>query len=430
MAFAPALAPPARHVFAASRRWAPTLAAASMKEPQGTSSSSSSSVLGSGPTWVSESRLREFLDAEITHFALKPRRGMTLQDLLQASATPRQAAVAVSVEIPKRYASRVRQIEELPGWRKDEALIELHSRYSESFREMRMVEIDDELTAFTEVVKRLKERQRPALPLIGKWLARQRKAKAELDHEFWSDWVELFLRSRVTTEMLTSQYLAVVEQLSASKIPVTGIVDPFCDPAAVCAEAAKRAGDLCAMQTAGFRPGLNIEVRSKISTSFSFIPYYLQYILCEVFKDSFIATARASMLSTSLSGPDEVLDSKKIHVVICSDDHRVAIRVRDVAGDVLTDRGFDWSDRTWDFFHSSNKCELLFSVNDLMSPTSGYGLGLPLARLYAEYLGGSLSLQCLPGYGADFHLFLPRIDVAPFVSTLQPEAPGEPGLEG
>lgn len=31
----------------------------------------------------------------------------------------------------------------------------------------------------------------------------------------------------------------------------------------------------------------------------------------------------------------------------------------------------------------------------------GYGIGLPLSRLHAKYLGGALDLVLLPGYGVD-----------------------------
>lgn len=31
----------------------------------------------------------------------------------------------------------------------------------------------------------------------------------------------------------------------------------------------------------------------------------------------------------------------------------------------------------------------------------GYGIGLPLSRLHAKYLGGTLDLVSLPGFGVD-----------------------------
>jgi hypothetical protein len=37
------------------------------------------------------------------------------------------------------------------------------------------------------------------------------------------------------------------------------------------------------------------------------------------------------------------------------------------------------------------------------------GFGLPLARIYARYFGGELSLKSLEGHGVDAYLHLPRL---------------------
>ena len=37
------------------------------------------------------------------------------------------------------------------------------------------------------------------------------------------------------------------------------------------------------------------------------------------------------------------------------------------------------------------------------------GFGLPLARIYARYLGGELTLKSMEGYGLDAYLHLPRL---------------------
>ena len=41
-------------------------------------------------------------------------------------------------------------------------------------------------------------------------------------------------------------------------------------------------------------------------------------------------------------------------------------------------------------------------------PLAGLGFGLPLARCYAEYLGGSLRMLSMPGLGVDMVLQLHR----------------------
>ena len=41
---------------------------------------------------------------------------------------------------------------------------------------------------------------------------------------------------------------------------------------------------------------------------------------------------------------------------------------------------------------------------------SGYGCGLPLSRLYAQYFGGGLDLKSMEGYGTDAYCHLNRLD--------------------
>ncbi|KAL8438808.1 hypothetical protein Efla_003845 [Eimeria flavescens] len=56
-----------------------------------------------------------------------------------------------------------------------------------------------------------------------------------------------------------------------------------------------------------------------------------------------------------------------------------------------------------DFTTRAEKKELL------ASPLAGFGCGLPLCRLYASYLGGSLTLVSMPVYGTDAYVHLRRI---------------------
>jgi hypothetical protein len=53
----------------------------------------------------------------------------------------------------------------------------------------------------------------------------------------------------------------------------------------------------------------------------------------------------------------------------------------------------------------------------------GFGVGLPLSRLYASYLGGSINFVSLPGYGTHAYVFLPRLPEA-LVETVPARAGG------
>ena len=46
---------------------------------------------------------------------------------------------------------------------------------------------------------------------------------------------------------------------------------------------------------------------------------------------------------------------------------------------------------------------------DRNSPMAGFGYGLPIARLYARYFGGELSIMSMEGYGTDAFIYLSRL---------------------
>ena len=53
----------------------------------------------------------------------------------------------------------------------------------------------------------------------------------------------------------------------------------------------------------------------------------------------------------------------------------------------------------------------------ITAPLAGYGVGLPLSRLYARYFGGDLQLLSMEGFGTDVFLHLNRLG-APFPAAL------------
>lgn len=165
-----------------------------------------------------------------------------------------------------------------------------------------------------------------------------------------------------------------------------------------------------------------------MTASFAFIPGILSYILQELLKNSAVATARRK------SHQDAT-----ISVVICADERRVMIHIGDKGGGIP----FDVGQHIWSYLYTTkthhgststttssghqtlikNKTSGITknaasrdwknqrATRETRSPTNlgGFGVGLPLSRLYASYLGGSINLVALPGYGTHAYVFLPRL---------------------
>merc|ERR1711920_331621 len=85
--------------------------------------------------------------------------------------------------------------------------------------------------------------------------------------------------------------------------------------------------------------------------------------------------------------------SDPVRILVCSDEQRVAIRVSDRSGGIP----FDVGDQVWSYLYGA---AARTQGKDAPPPTAfaGYGVGLPLSRLHARYLGGKLNLATYPGF--------------------------------
>jgi len=352
------------------------------------------------------------MQAEVCYFAEQIPESLTLQKVMDASTLTKVSRLA-NHELPIRFAQRILQIEQLPEWRKYEDIVAVHRLYTETFRDLRLVELGDEGAAsFTELVRELKKRMQSVIPRLATGM-RSVKLDAGFPDADIDRWLDEFLLSRIGTEMLTSQHMACAtaaakaaeegaEEITAE---FTGIVDNNCDPAKVCEQAALHARRLC-KQHYKIRKDVRIIVESAVPkdggrVKFPYVPQYLFYIMVELLKNSCRATVELLMARKELNK----LSERPIVITVGADEQQVAIRLHDQAGGIP----FDVHERVWSYMYStaSNQAEN-YSLQQ-GTPLAGYGVGLPLSRLYARYLGGSLHLQPLPGVGTSAYLYLKRV---------------------
>ena len=100
----------------------------------------------------------------------------------------------------------------------------------------------------------------------------------------------------------------------------------------------------------------------------------------------------------------------------------MTIRISDQGGGIPRSE----VDLIWTYMHSTFKHPSLDTLSGssmgsmgvagkmLANPTNtsaiaGFGVGLPLSRLYSRYFGGNLEIKSLEGYGTDAFLHLNRL---------------------
>ncbi|CAK9118063.1 unnamed protein product [Durusdinium trenchii] len=127
-----------------------------------------------------------------------------------------------------------------------------------------------------------------------------------------------------------------------------------------------------------------------------FLDDFLLSILMHVVRELLKNSCQASL---ELAKSEAELEDMPIDVIVCADKQHVVIRITDCARGIPRHVG----SKIWSYLYSG-------SPTAMTGLSFGYGIGLPLSRLHARYLGGSLDLVSLPGYGVDAYLSLPRVE--------------------
>jgi len=395
-------------------------------------------------------RLDQLLEAEITTLSLREPQPLTLQHILALapSANEGQLADFLHEELPVRFAQRIKMMEALPDWQSKVSIASVRQMYVTSFKELRLAD-PREPKLFQQQIQNIKNRHARTNLLVDGF---KQYAEDKLKRMEINEWLDRFFALRISTNMLMSQYLQMPMYDSLNERPLADFdpgynpyrssVDPQCNAHRIAKHAAFVVG-----QMSTYRYGLapKIIVRDCSSQGFPFVPRYLFYILSELLKNSVRATVETNCPATILKefalngglqggeGDCEEVDLPPITVVVSGDENVCSVRVSDEGGGIAVNR----LDDVWSYLYTTaDPLEVPLSrlavdapedlrrmrlqevepgsgetmQNMLLgSPLAGSGCGLPLSRLYANYLGGSIKLQTLPRYGTDVYIYLNRL---------------------
>eukprot|EP00439_Symbiodinium_sp_Y106_P036396 s716_g4.t1 len=268
------------------------------------------------------------------------------------------------------------------------ALLCARARLVRSFADiLRAKEAGSDLEDFAAKVRSVKERHKHQVKRLTvgmKDLKRLKMEAGESESEAVEDidtFLDRFVLSRIGIEMLNSQYLALFTKNK-------GIADPNCDPCAVARKAAQVARRLATQE---FEPSLLPEVQVTYHglrdvRTIPLVPSYLMYILLELLKNSFRAVAEHHKTTKSADTP-----VVPIVIRVASDETQIVLDIFDRGGGIP----FVQQQKIWSYMYSTRRtppctCRTLppgVESDEEATPLAGFGVGLPLSRLYAECPG-------------------------------------------
>uniref|UniRef100_A0AAZ3QCR6 Protein-serine/threonine kinase n=1 Tax=Oncorhynchus tshawytscha TaxID=74940 RepID=A0AAZ3QCR6_ONCTS len=260
---------------------------------------------------------------------------------------------------------------------------------------------DQEMEArYSKLVQQLLDDHKDVVTLLAEGFRECRRHIQ--DETLVRNFLDTTLTSRLGIRMLATHHLALHEE----NPDFVGIICRRLSPKKIIEKWVDFARRLCEHQY-GNSP--RVRINGHVAARFPFIPLPLDYILPELLKNAMRATME-SHLDTPYNVPD-------VGVTIANNDVDFVIRISDRGGGIphrILDKVTDYHYSTAEESNQDPRMNNLFNTMTNSGPQSGpmhgFGFGLPTSRAYAEYLGGSLSIQSMQGIGTDVYLRLRHID--------------------
>lgn len=358
-------------------------------------------------------------------------------------------------ELPIRIAQRAVDLMTLPHGLSEALPIRqvatVYLRYLEKFQETPVPTTSEEEDQFTEMLQSL-VLDRTSIPNaisqgVQAWRENDRREDMELERlQEMEDALYRFFTARVGLRFLTehhilsSPHLAQRSSLRAAASYFDkedennlGCIQTNCSPISevkkVVAEISRQTEDYY-----GICPEIEVvdSTQPAQKTPFTYVPHHLHYMVGELLKNSCRASVRKYVsiilcwnffpmrlltllasfflfgryLENQLNG-DTAEECPAIRIVLVKGKEDVTIKIADRGGGIPRSKIAN----IWKFAHSTAAPDESKSDfgNDQVTGTKIRGFGLPLARIYARYLGGELTLKSMEGYGLDAYLHLPRL---------------------
>jgi len=365
-----------------------------------------------GAVSVPGARSAVAVKSQIFDYSRRKATGVSLRDLFiyNAKFDPQQRirnAQFLHNELPIRLAQRCVELGKLPyGLPEKRGVVDVRAMFDRSFSKLVALPKPQTLAdddALVEVLTGIlnDHSEVVASMALGVLEARKEFSNDPQVNERINYYLNRFFMARIGLRFLIEHHIQ-----SKNNAPgFSGILQSDCNPTLVAQDAADDAQHLC-NQLYGVSPEINI--MGNMTESFTYVPSHIHYILSELLKNSLRATCTFHGVHGGPLPP--------VEVVIARGRYDVTIKISDRGGGIP----FHKVEQIWSYCLTSEtptanstlpkfKSTSEDVIHGQRASLSGYGCGLPLARLYAQYFGGGVDLKSLEGWGTDGFVHLNRL---------------------
>ena len=339
----------------------------------------------------------------------------------QAATDPAQRlrnAQFLHNELQIRIAQRVLELERLPlGMAQTKHVRDVVGWFTEYFHLISnhpYPEDDNGEEAFTKMLRVVLQDHNSVVETMARG-ALEVKSKMDIDanaRKTIDSVLSRFYMARIGLRFLIEHHIQSREPHEG----FAGIIQSRCSPIECVDRAAQEATMICNHHM-GEAPDYDVIQVQRDGTrkrrgdsgpdiTFTYVPGHLIYMLTEVLKN-------ASRATVETHGGKSL---PPIRIIIVDGVQDVTIRISDEGGGIKRKN----LDQVWSYLHTTAKSPPLLVSEDGASSgagaggsnvpaLAGYGVGLPLSRLYARYFGGDLAIKSLEGFGTDVYLHVSRL---------------------
>ncbi|CAD6503546.1 BgTH12-03207 [Blumeria graminis f. sp. triticale] len=397
-------------------------------------------------------------DNEIGYLTSKPTYELSLADLLKYSDQPLTAdALLLSVNftrslLPVRLAHRIKALRNLPFIVvTNPSISKVYNIYLQSLAKLlpystRLITTIDEEKTFTGILVDLVETHSHTISTLAQGFLECRKY---VNANEISNFLDEHIRARIGTRLIAEQHIALHHFSHSYKLPdpatklgdsssnYIGVLDTNLAPESTVNCCGSFVSEICELNY-GVRPTWIVEGDN--STTFTFVPMHLEYIITELLKNAFRATVESGNskqpIIITIATKEETSSNRKVRPLTLQSQSQekrepdiesqgvqpvsgITIRIRDRGGGIspaILPKIWSYSFTTFseksfpDTTDNLNVLDAFLNPKINKSQIAGLGYGLPLSRAYAEYFGGGISIQSLHGWGCDVYLRLRGLD--------------------